>query len=472
VAETCLRLSTIEPWADYGLLQKIVNRRLPEAVFVCKIGPSLSDSYIQVQLPNGPSLTEKDYRRLMGEALAAVRPDAYLPGGCRAVWTAEQVELTLVGSNQTWAFIQDLESLEISLLHQRTPGLVLGTIQWESSLFGFIHNTGWAGNPVLRLNLSAVRQVYGAVTREVVCTILAKVATMDWTDNQQPVPRLVFRLRDDNCRLEDSSHEFSYLNCIPGETSQEPPQRINSLIILEEEPAMPQDPEENMPSVPPPPPDFDLWSGDSETTFYDHLWDAPEWERIRDFQRTVDVTGLSLLAPDVVSYFLQGAESDSPFVKFLHFYHCCEYFTEAKSKELVKDKWRQLRRDGKDQPWDADFESYHKEAARILATSEREALKNALLRLDNIATKLSTFLSSPEGTTFCTTQGPLQEPVLNITSAQLVQEVANRVYSVRCGIVHAKALEARLVPYESDDRVRQEIPLVRFLATVFMGLAG
>lgn len=181
---------------------------------------------------------------------------------------------------------------------------------------------------------------------------------------------------------------------------------------------------------------------------------------------------------------VSGASSN-PLVPYLSYYQVIEYYMPAHSRS---DELRRLRNAIKDPRLDPDDDA---DLGRLLAlvvnasryTSEREQLKLTLNYCIN-ESELSDFLFDQEEVASALADKRHITDVRTIQARDknmpLVDQVAERVYGIRCRIVHSKDIDesrsdsARpLMPFSAEaERLRYDLALVQFLAQKVLIASG
>jgi hypothetical protein len=164
--------------------------------------------------------------------------------------------------------------------------------------------------------------------------------------------------------------------------------------------------------------------------------------------------------------------SDNPPLAFLSYYQTLEYFIPAAVRQSAL---KRIRRELRDPTFDEDRDdcilrvvSATERSVNIPEASQLRTLVNEFVRKD----RLEEFFRQEWGNYF-TRKGPIQgvEAISLSSSANLSDQVADRIYQIRNRIVHAKDdpryQEARVLLPQSQEAqaLGPDIELVRLLAT-------
>jgi hypothetical protein len=182
---------------------------------------------------------------------------------------------------------------------------------------------------------------------------------------------------------------------------------------------------------------------------------------------------------DLTYHYQLGVSADSPVLAFLSFYHVAEHFFEAVFHDDLLDAIR-------DRITRPDFSTKRKKDVQALVKdinkrqrirddtitiNEQEALRLALVKyapLDSLRAKLTAYdktlipyISSTK-VAFC--DGDAVD-LDHEDPKYIYKALAQRIYRTRNSIVHSKdGDKSRFVPFEHDDDLAKEVPLMRFVA--------
>lgn len=158
-------------------------------------------------------------------------------------------------------------------------------------------------------------------------------------------------------------------------------------------------------------------------------------------------------------YFNNGVHADDVRLAFLSFYQVIEYFFVRAQNYAFIDEYNLL-------PPQID----HNTLRRVLkkyknSMEERESLKLVLKKAVNIQ-NFKTWLSSNADYVRLYCSGSAYCIDLAKTDDKIIGKIVERIYSFRCSIAHAKGDvdEYVAVPSLSNDDIKNEIPLVKYMA--------
>jgi len=182
---------------------------------------------------------------------------------------------------------------------------------------------------------------------------------------------------------------------------------------------------------------------------------------------------------DLTYHYQLGVSAESPVLEFLSFYHVAEHFFEA----VFHDDLIEAIRDRLTRP---DFSTKRKKDVQALVKeinkrqrirddsitfNEQEALRLTLVKyapLENIRAKLAAYDKTLIAHLKSTQVSFCDGSAVDLDSEEtkdVYAALARRIYRTRNAIVHSKdGDKSRFVPFEHDDVLAREVPLMRFLA--------
>ena len=208
-----------------------------------------------------------------------------------------------------------------------------------------------------------------------------------------------------------------------------------------------------------------------------------EWERrqprVRPFKFGESYDGLELPLPranynsDTIRFYQRGMSTDDPFIQFLSFYQVFEYYFVSVSEEQLYQKLTQRINDLKFTTSPKNLDKIIQDTlAHKRETDETEMLKNVLNRfvdeneIKEFIEAYEEYLDEKLYTKKRTIFGESVE--VRSTPGHIIGNLAKRVKIIRNALVHSSdryERKQRYIPtYSSENMIRKEIPLLKFLA--------
>lgn len=208
--------------------------------------------------------------------------------------------------------------------------------------------------------------------------------------------------------------------------------------------------------------------------------DWPRYQpRVRPFVFGEDVEGNELpivdgyLVEDIVRFYQRGMASEDPVNQFLSFYQTLEYFFLSVSDEHLYRKLSNRLKDPRFYPTPKHLDRLIQDTLEHKReTDETEMLKFVLQKYILVQDAID-FIQSYErhiGSDWFTKKRKLfgEETQIVLNAGHIIGNISKRVKAVRNALVHSSDRHKRqqmFVPTaENEELVRNEIPLVKFLA--------
>jgi hypothetical protein len=182
---------------------------------------------------------------------------------------------------------------------------------------------------------------------------------------------------------------------------------------------------------------------------------------------------------DLTYHYQLGVSAESPVLEYLSFYHICEHFFESVfHDDLIEAIRERITRPDFSSKRKKDVQSLLKEINKrqrvrddSIAFNEQEALRLTLSKhvsIENLREKLLEYdsdLIDYYRTTAVSFSAGDAVDIGSSDKTDVLSRLSKRIYKTRNSIVHSNDGEkSRFVPFQHDDALAKEIPLIRFIA--------
>ncbi|MEC0329160.1 hypothetical protein NYE69_17910 [Paenibacillus sp. FSL R5-0527] len=215
-----------------------------------------------------------------------------------------------------------------------------------------------------------------------------------------------------------------------------------------------------------------------ETKLLEEFVSTERLERVRRNNDVIDPPRRKYMS-DLVHHYQMAVSTESPYLKFISYYHIMEHFFEKiYNEELVRLVQNEvsnpsfsIKRENdikkviklitkKIQSRKEEFSINEKEALELTLSKfiDIDALKSKLHEYDNT---LLDFYKNNE----VVFSGGMKVDFEDSQEKEVVKKIASRIYATRNSIVHSKDNEKlKYTPFKHDKFLIKEIPLLRFIA--------
>jgi len=182
---------------------------------------------------------------------------------------------------------------------------------------------------------------------------------------------------------------------------------------------------------------------------------------------------------DLVYHYQMALASGISYVEYISYYHVIEHFMEkiyndefiASIKEKITDPRFSFNRDKDIKSLIKVVNDHNKHQKEEMIINEREAIRLTLqkyIKTNQLTFNLnemdSSILTYYEQNEVKFSKG-VKIPFSSNNSEEIIKKMTNRIYDTRNALVHSKDSDkSKYVPFEHDDELVKEIPLMRLIA--------
>lgn len=187
---------------------------------------------------------------------------------------------------------------------------------------------------------------------------------------------------------------------------------------------------------------------------------------------------------DLTRHYLLAISNESPNIQFLSYYHIMEhYFEDVFNNELIDQIKNKISGPNFSYKRKQDIQDLVKQIKTKLqirnsttTINENEALKLVIknfVDFENLRNEINkydeTLTDYYKNNKVEFSNGPTIDLSIESDSDKLVKDLANRIYSTRCALVHSKdGNKEKYIPFKDEKKLMKEIPLLRFIAEMII----